>query len=397
MTAPTDAVSVAPPRPFAADRVARLMSMALALACLAILGAYVELIDRQWAVLTWANVIGLAAVAVPPPVALVTFWWVRPAFLRGLWGAQAIALLLAVAAVPLALGGERMSTDAGPFWVGQFMIIGACAAVLAWPVRIAVGFAIAFAGVVFATALLSSVDPFFGPAIGAGMRQTFFAAMFMSLALAVQRAGRLLDEATAAAVDDARATAEAEARRASRQRVEMLVHDSVIVALLAYIGDAPAQTKADAAARALAAMRSSRDRDAGGADRALRDLAWDLQSLTTDIDPDARFEYEADGEGTIPGPVVAALLEAASEALRNSVRHADGATGRQVHVVLAAEAVQVAVLDDGAGFDVDGVGAARLGVRHGIIGRMALVDGGEAQVRSTPGYGTAVILRWGAT
>lgn len=385
--------------PFAADRVTRLMSMALAMAGIAILTAYVELVSRQWPLLSWSLVPGMAAVALPPVAILATFWWVRPSFLRHVWAFQAVSLLLAFLAVPMALAGSKMPTSAGPWWIGQFVIIGACAAALAWSVRFAIVYAIVLEVAVFGIALACSADPFFGPAAGDAMRQLFFVAMFMSLAMAIQRAGRLLDLATATAVTEARASAEADVKRASRHRVEMLVHDSVIVALLAYASGGPTPTTAGEAKRALEAMRSSGDLAAKEAARTPRDLTWELQSLTTTIDPQARFDYQTDGDSAIPGAVVAALIEATSEALRNSVRHAGQGrpVQRQVRVVLADDEADVAVLDDGDGFDLASVVATRLGIRHGIIGRMQQTPGGAAEIRSIPGYGTTVLLRWSAS
>lgn len=385
-------------QPFAADRVTRLMSMALSLAGIAILAAYAELIARQWPLLTWSVVLGLAAVALPPLAVLATFWWVRPSLLRRLWAIQAVSLLISLLAVPVALAGSKMPTDAGPLWIGQFAVIGACAAALAWRVRTAVVYVVALELAVFGIALACSADPFFGPSIGDAMRQLFFVAMFMSLAMAIQRAGRLLDLATVTAVAEARASAEADVKRASRHRIEMLVHDSVIVALLAYASGAPATTTAEEAKRALEAMQRPGGHTAND-HVAPRDLAWELQALTTDIDPEARFDYQASGQDPIPGAVAAALIEATSEALRNSVRHAHRGRGvqRHVRVELTPGGVDIAVLDDGEGFDGASVSATRLGVRHGIIGRMEQIPGGVAEVRSILGYGTSVLLRWSAT
>jgi signal transduction histidine kinase len=53
------------------------------------------------------------------------------------------------------------------------------------------------------------------------------------------------------------------------------------------------------------------------------------------------------------------------------------------------------VRDNGAGFDPAAVGPARLGLRRSIVERVA--DwGGQAAVRSAPGAGTVVTLRWPA-
>ena len=63
-----------------------------------------------------------------------------------------------------------------------------------------------------------------------------------------------------------------------------------------------------------------------------------------------------------------------------------------VYVESGPEAVEVFVRDRGVGFDPDGVGEDRWGVRHSIIDRVVR-HGGTAVVRSAPGEGTEVRLR----
>lgn len=84
------------------------------------------------------------------------------------------------------------------------------------------------------------------------------------------------------------------------------------------------------------------------------------------------------------------LVHAAREAMVNSAKHAG--TGRvDVYVESAPGSVEVFVRDRGTGFDPDGVGEDRHGVRRSIIDRMVR-HGGTAQVRSAPGEGTEVRL-----
>ena len=54
--------------------------------------------------------------------------------------------------------------------------------------------------------------------------------------------------------------------------------------------------------------------------------------------------------------------------------------------------LSVMVIDDGAGFDPAAVPADRLGIASSVRARMARV-GGSAQVWSSPGSGTSVIIR----
>lgn len=101
-------------------------------------------------------------------------------------------------------------------------------------------------------------------------------------------------------------------------------------------------------------------------------------------------------EGEIPAGVCTAIAEAYAEALRNSLRHAadDRPVSRQVRATIGADRVDVSLLDDGNGFDPAEVSPTRLGIRHGIVGRMTAIPGGSATVHSIADYGTTVMLRW---
>jgi signal transduction histidine kinase len=60
-------------------------------------------------------------------------------------------------------------------------------------------------------------------------------------------------------------------------------------------------------------------------------------------------------------------------------------------VEVEPEKVTAFVRDRGKGFDLSKVEGGRLGVRESIVGRMAR-HGGRAEVHSTPGDGTEVVL-----
>jgi signal transduction histidine kinase len=87
---------------------------------------------------------------------------------------------------------------------------------------------------------------------------------------------------------------------------------------------------------------------------------------------------------------VAALVAAAREALVNAARHA-GVQTVSLYAEVEGDELSVFVRDRGAGFDIDGVGDSRHGVRGSIIGRMKR-HGGRAEIRSAPGEGTEVRL-----
>lgn len=87
-----------------------------------------------------------------------------------------------------------------------------------------------------------------------------------------------------------------------------------------------------------------------------------------------------------------ALAGAVGEALANAAKHA-GAAEVVVYAEPVGDGVEVAVRDDGRGFDPAAVSEG-VGWRSSIRGRLAEV-GGHAEVESAPGRGTEVRLRVG--
>ena len=88
---------------------------------------------------------------------------------------------------------------------------------------------------------------------------------------------------------------------------------------------------------------------------------------------------------------MAALLQAAREAMVNAVKYAAAGGPVSVYAELEPTQASVFVRDRGQGFEVDAIPADRLGVRQSIIGRMER-HGGRAEVRSEPGEGVEVRL-----
>jgi PAS domain S-box-containing protein len=150
-----------------------------------------------------------------------------------------------------------------------------------------------------------------------------------------------------------------------------------------------------------------------GAIARMRDLAHDLRPPMLDelgLDASLRWyvEREARRAGlefnlalsppeTRPTPAVeATCFRVAQEALTNVIRHAHA---RRVDVELgvAGGALQLLVRDDGRGFDVgDARKRATRGESQGLLSmqeRVALA-GGELEIDSTPGRGTAVRARF---
>lgn len=107
-----------------------------------------------------------------------------------------------------------------------------------------------------------------------------------------------------------------------------------------------------------------------------------------------RVEVVAVGDAEVGGGL-AACVAATREALVNAAKYAGGAV---ISVYAEVEGdgvegitVEVFVRDRGPGFDLEAVGADRMGIRDSIVGRMAR-HGGHAEVRTAPGAGTEVRL-----
>ncbi len=88
---------------------------------------------------------------------------------------------------------------------------------------------------------------------------------------------------------------------------------------------------------------------------------------------------------------LAALVQAAREAMVNAAKYGGGSGAVQVFAEVEGRTVFVSVRDRGPGFDLDAVPADRMGVRESVIGRMER-NGGTARIRTAPGEGTEVEL-----
>lgn len=196
---------------------------------------------------------------------------------------------------------------------------------------------------------------------------------------------------------------EAAAAEASRQkRLRLLIHDQVLSTLTAAMslrGPPPEQLR-DEARHALLLLdasvaHSSQPLTADPSPRLLstEDALVLIDHALRRIDPECRVHSEV-VPGLIPVGVIETIADAASEALRNSIKHAGEDQQRSVDVRISAAAVRIVVRDKGQGFVLEQADPARLGVRESIVARMRSCEGGEARIRTEPGSGTEVELTW---
>ena len=205
-----------------------------------------------------------------------------------------------------------------------------------------------------------------------------------------------LDEAEAAGSRQEDALAERRAVVLARRSANAFVHDDILSALIpAATGRVDGERAARAAVEAIAALS-----DAGAAawtapPATAREMSAALERMAASFPVRIDVHTRIDGETDLPPAVARALLLAARQAVANSVRHADP-TGRGVRRSIALDcrdgALSIRVEDDGVGF----AASARsdcLGITDSIERRGA--DAGvRVEIRSAPGEGAAVVLRW---
>jgi signal transduction histidine kinase len=326
-------------------------------------------------------------------------WVVTPATLGAINACLAGSCLLGLLTlVPNLQHGIVLTPSDSRLWLVNLSTIGASAGAVAWRDWIAWGYlGCAVALIAVDQAAASGFVSWGYPLREAGF-QLFFGAVFVALAQATRRAGQALDAAENAAVTEARRFAGANARSRERARVNALVHDTVLVALLAAgRGEQGTLTRREAQ-RALDQL----DTPSEGTDSAFRsgiECAWALQAITTELAPTATFSSELRTPVPVPVHVAMAVEEAAAEALKNSVNHAEperGTVSRAVHFIADQSGIEATILDDGIGFEPSVVPSSRLGIAVSILGRMNSEPGGLAIVVSERGIGTRVTLRWRA-
>ncbi|GAB3634181.1 hypothetical protein GCM10027421_35350 [Microbacterium shaanxiense] len=290
-------------------------------------------------------------------------------------GSFAVVYLVALASWPLTVGASDHRSVNQP-WIFFLVNVGVAAAMLAFPVRIQMVWAVCVPVVYGYVRLVE------GEFTGSFWTQTAFDVSFtLILGVVILSLGWMF-RSVAAGVDDARGRAVASyagaaaAAAAEEERVAMaaLMHDSVLAALTRL-----ANTEA-------AVAQEGSDEPVGTAQ-----IVIELRRALSELGADAIVE-ERGGSGLIPGRVARALVLAARQAIGNAVTHAHG---RGLHLVVEGygdDGVTVTVMDTGGGFDMDAIGEDRLGIRASIVARMAGVAG-TATIDSD-GDGTTVVLGW---
>lgn len=225
-----------------------------------------------------------------------------------------------------------------------------------------------------------------------GLSYLVFAAMSRTMVGFVRRFGRDADDARTAAIEAARV--------AELERHRRLLHDQAsLLRLLADPSIDPAlaeplrrQARAESnRLRRFLEVDAGQPRADGPSDTCLVDLVVDVTDGFRDLPLSLMLDLGR--EVQLPPSVVEPVRSAVATALHNVRLHAPGASSVVLHtdVLAASREWELTIRDDGPGFDPSrtraGFGLSR------VLGSGLREVGVEGVVHSSPGDGTAVVLR----
>ncbi|MBO9626768.1 MAG: ATP-binding protein [Microbacterium sp.] len=381
---------------FTGKRMERILAIVVALGS-TVLGT--QALISALATLSWSDVpsFTLLVVVYLPLIAMLVACVVGRG-VRITSGTFAIAYVIALAAWPLIVDPAEKTASDQP-WIFFLVNVGVVAAMLAFPLKLQFAWAV---GMPFVYGYVRLVQGRFSREFW--VTTAFDVSFTLILGIVIISLGWMF-RSVAAGVDDARGRAvssyasAAAAAAAEEERVAMsaLMHDSVLAALIAAEradGDRARDLAVGMAREALTRLANTEAAVAQeGSDDpvATAQIVVELRRSLSELGADAVVE-EIGGVGLVPGRAARALVLAARQAMGNAVTHAGG---RGLHIVAQGtgdEGILVTISDSGPGFDVDAIGADRLGIRASILARMAGVAG-TAAIESGE-LGTTVTLGW---
>lgn len=216
------------------------------------------------------------------------------------------------------------------------------------------------------------------------------------IALMIKFAADKTDQANSEAIKAEVLQAEAEAKAKERVRLDGLIHDKVLTALISATqakSIEEAKASSDLAANALKQLSGIQKGERAQESVFCTELFDSIILAVKRIDPDLKVKKNCQVSIAVESLVVSAFTEATLQAVHNSLMHAGANSKRELSLKSTNSGLKIVVMDDGKGFRVSQVNRARLGIRVSIIGRLEAI-GGQAHVVSQPGQGTTVVLEW---
>jgi signal transduction histidine kinase len=318
---------------------------------------------------------------------------------RSTWfGAHAALVLLVLALWPLQLSPVTiLPVDFQP-WVWWAVGMASVCAAIAWPSWLAISY-------IVANPLLWVFIRLDGAVAGNNLddllRDASYTLLFPALLAALiwllrNEVGKV-DDAGAQAINNAIEQARTDAAERERQRLDALVHDSVLHVLLSASSAETASERKAASELAQHTLSRLAELDAEPEEPASvsgHGLLRSLRKACLRLDPDLEVSTSGASAAVIAEPVAEAITTATIQAVENALQHAEAARIK-VELKISAETgmISVEVADNGRGFRLSRVDRNRIGIQTSIIGRMRAI-GGRAEVTSELGRGTTVRLEW---
>jgi len=216
------------------------------------------------------------------------------------------------------------------------------------------------------------------------------------IVLMLRNAANITDETNAEAIKVAVLQAKAQAQSKERQRLDALIHDSVLTALISATNAktaVEAQSAAELASSALAKLAKLESNAVEGSPVFCGDLFDSIMTAAKRLDPEIETRRDCQSQVLVNQEASSALTEALLQALQNSQLHAGLQAKRELILKSNNNELKLVLKDNGRGFRPNRVPKGRLGIRNSIIGRVQNI-GGEVHIVSSPGQGATVILEW---
>jgi signal transduction histidine kinase len=216
------------------------------------------------------------------------------------------------------------------------------------------------------------------------------------IALMIRYAAQRSDAANSEAIQAEVLRAQAEGQAREKLRIDGLIHDSVLTALINAAqakSDEEAKKSSELAATALNKLSEIQRGDSSQSSLYCGELFDSIILAAERIHPDMKIKKNCAVSIPVDSEVASALTEATIQAVHNSVLHAGSKASRELSLKSTSSSLKIVIKDDGVGFRVSQVNRGRLGIKTSIIARMQSV-GGSAHVVSSPGQGTTVVLEW---
>ena len=183
-----------------------------------------------------------------------------------------------------------------------------------------------------------------------------------------------------------------------RYRIDSLMHDKVLTALLLA---AKAKTHQDEvvaaalAAEAILNLNSARSEEFKvPVDLTVSSFFLSLEDVISHSYPEVSLVVLSGSDLELPAHVAEAITDATLQAVQNSVQHAGGSSVvRSVRFKAKPNGLKIVVIDNGKGFRVSNVAKNRLGVRLSILAKVENA-GGRVFIDSKPREGTNVVIEW---